>query len=98
MTFDMGYIGPDYNGGYRVRFTDSTDTHISLTVNAGSVKALTDIFDDFPNDFRDMVHRCMVDYALAYFNENPIPEEEKERFFDLIGEITDYDYEEKEED
>lgn len=96
MTYDMGYIGPDYNGGYRVRFTDSTDTHISLNVNAGSVdKALMDIFKDFPNDFRDMVHRCMVDYALAYFKDNPITEDDRERFFDLIGEITDYDYEEE---
>ena len=96
MTFDMEYVEPDYNGGYRVRFTDSTDTHICLNVNAGSVdKALTDIFEDFPNDFRDMVHKCMVDYALAYFKDNPIPEDDRERFFDLIGEITDYDYEEE---
>lgn len=96
MTFDMEYIGPDYYGGYRIRFMDSTDTQTYLSVNAGSVdKALTDIFKDFPNNFRDMIHRCMVDYALAYFEDNPIPMDDRERFFDLIGEIADYDYEEE---
>lgn len=97
MTFDMEYIGTDYNGNYRVGFTDMIDTHISLTVNAGSFsKAFEDMFKDFPNDFRDMVHRCMADYALAYFENNPIPEDDRERFFELLEEITDYDYEESE--
>ena len=95
MTFEMEYTRPNHNGGYNLRFTDSTNTQINLDVHGWSFgKALTDIFKDFPNDFRDEVHKCMVDYALAYFQTNPIPEDEQERFFDLIGEITEHDYEE----
>ena len=94
MTFDMEYIGTDYNGNYRVGFTDMIDTHVSLTINAESFgKSFTDIFKDFPNDFRDIIYKCMVDYALAYFEDNPIPEDDREKFFELFGEITDYDYE-----
>lgn len=93
MTFHMKYTGPDYNGGYRVRFTDLTDTYISLTVDAGSVdKTFMDIFKDFPNDFRDMVYKCMVDYATKYFEAHP-DAKGYVGFFELLGEIAEEDYE-----
>lgn len=96
MTFDVEYIGPDYDGGYQLGFGDSRETRICLNVNAESFgKALKNIFKDFPNDFRDEVHNLMIDYALAYFNENPIPEDERERFFELIERIAEHDYEEE---
>lgn len=96
MTFDIEYVGPDYNGGYQLGFEDSRETKIRLNVDAGSFsKTLTNIFKDFPNDFRDEVHNLMVDYALAYFEENPIPEDERERFFELIGRIAEHNYEDE---
>ena len=97
MTFDMGYIGPDYNGGYRIKFTDLTDTQIYLSVDAGSFgKALTDIFKDFPNDFRDTVYKYMIDCATKYFEAHP-NSKGYIRFFELLGEIAEEDYEGDEE-
>ena len=95
MTFDMEYIGPDYNGGYRIRLTDSTDTQIYFSVDAGSFgKALTDIFKDFPNDFRDEVYKYMVDCAEKYFSDKPNAKGYV-GFFELLEEISEHDYEDE---
>lgn len=95
MTFDMEYIGPDYNGGYQLEFGDSSETRIRLDVDAGSFsKALTKIFKDFPNDFRDEVYKYMVDCAEKYFSDHPNAKGYV-GFFELLGEISEHDYEEE---
>ena len=95
MTFVMEYIGPNYNGGYKLKLTDSSNTQINLDVHGWSFgKTLMDIFKDFPNDFRDEVYHYMVDCATKYFSDHP-DAKGYIRFFELLEEISEHDYEEE---
>ena len=95
MTFNIMFDGVE-DGNYKMKLCDR-ESKIELNVDSWSFeKFLSALMVEVPNDFRDTVHRYLVDCATKYFEKNPIPEEEKERFYELIGNMDEFDYEEEE--
>lgn len=95
MTFNIMFDGVE-NGNYKMKLCDR-HSKIELNVDSWSFdKFLSALMVEVPNDFRDIVHRYMVDCAINYFENHPISEKEKERFFELLGEITEEDQEDGE--
>ena len=95
MTFHIMFDGVE-DGIYMMELYDR-ESKIELNVDPGSFdKFLSALMVEVPNDFRDIVYRYLIDCATKYFEKNPIPEEEKERFYELIGNMDEFDYEEEE--
>ena len=95
MTFHIMFDGVE-SGNYMVRLC-GCESKIELSVDSWSFeKFLSALMVEVPNDFRDSAYRYMVDCATKYFENHPIPEEEKEKFFELLGEIAEEDYEDGE--
>lgn len=95
MTFNIMFDGVE-NGNYKMKLC-SHESKIELNVDSWSFDSfLSALMVEVPNDFRDSAYRYMVDCATHYFENHPISEEEKERFFELLGEIAEEDYEDGE--
>ena len=95
MTYEIMFDGVE-DGNYMMKLCDR-QSKIELSVDSWSFeKFLSALMVEVPNDFRDIVYRYMVDCATKYFENHPISEEEKERFFELLGEIAEEDYEDGE--
>lgn len=84
-----------WDNEYRTVLNDG-NSKIFLTVSPFSFEGyLRDLFKEAPNDFRDVVHAYLIDCAFKYFKTHPISEEEKDRFFELLDELDEFDYEEE---
>lgn len=95
MTFEIMFNGVE-DGNYKMKLCDH-ESKIELSVDSWSFDTfLSALMVEVPNDFRDIAHRYLIDCATKYFENHPISEEEKERFFELLGEITEEDYEDGE--
>ena len=95
MTFEIMFDGVE-NGNYKMKLCDR-QSKIELNVDSWSFDTfLSALMVEMPNDFRDIAYRYMVDCATKYFENHPISEDEKERFYELLGEITEEDYEDGE--
>lgn len=95
MTFHIMFDGVE-SGNYMVRLCGH-ESKIELSVDSCSFDTfLSALMVEVPNDFRDAVYKYMIDCATHYFENHPISEEEKERFFELLGEIAEEDYEDGE--
>ncbi len=95
MTFEIMFNGVE-NGNYKIKICNRK-SKIELNVDSGSFdKFLSALMVEVPNDFRDIAYRYLIDCAIKYFENHPISEDEKERFFELLGEITEEDYEDGE--
>lgn len=95
MTFEIMFDGVE-NGNYKMKLCDR-QSKIELNVDSWSFDTfLSALMVELPNDFRDIAYRYMADCATKYFENHPISEDEKERFYELLGEITEEDYEDGE--
>lgn len=97
MTFKIVFDGVE-DGNYKMKLCSCNPNYlIELNVDSWSFeKFLSALMVEVPNDFRDSTYRYLIDCATKYFENHPISEEEKERFFELLGEIAEEDYEEEE--
>ena len=97
MTFEIMFNGVE-NGNYKMKLCSCNPNYlIELSVDSGSFDTfLSALMVEVPNDFRDIAYRYLIDCATKYFEDHPISEDEKERFFELLGEITEEDYEDGE--
>lgn len=95
MTFKIMFDGVEGNK-YMMKLCGN-DSKIVLNVDSWSFdKFLSALMVEVPNDFRDIAYRYLIDCATKYFENHPISEDEKERFFELLDEITEEDYEDGE--
>lgn len=95
MTFEIMFNGVE-DGNYKMKLCDH-ESKIELSVDSWSFDTfLSALMVEVPNDFRDIAYRYLIDCATKYFENHPISEEEKERFFELLNEITEEDYEDGE--
>lgn len=95
MTFKIVFDGVE-DGNYKMKLCGH-ESKIELSVDSWSFeKFLSALMVEVPNDFRDIAYRYLIDCATHYFENHPIPEEEKEKFFELLGEIAEEDYEDGE--
>lgn len=93
MTFDVSFEGFEGYGDYLLRFKEKT-TDITLEVNhVDFAEMLDNLFKESPDDFRDVVWEYLTECGEKYFENNPISDDEKERFYEILGNITDYEYE-----
>lgn len=96
MTFKIMFDGVE-NGNYVMKLCDR-ESKFELNVDSWSFGTfLSTLMVEVPNDFRDVAYRYMINCAINYFENHPISEDEKERFFELLGEIAEEDYEDGEE-
>lgn len=95
MTFKIVFDEVE-DGNYKMKLCDR-ESKIELSVDSWSFDSfLSALMVEVPNDFRDIAYRYLIDCATKYFEKHPISEEEKERFFELLGEIAEEDYEDGE--
>ena len=92
MTYEIMFDGVEGNK-YMMKLC-GPNSKIVLNVDSGSFDTfLSALMVEVPNDFRDIAYRYLINCAIKYFEDHPISEDEKERFFELLGEITEEDYE-----
>lgn len=88
MTYRIGLDRVE-NGDYRTILTDD-ETRMELNINAVSFQEyLTVLLKEVPEDFIDIMRTFMIDCAMRYFEENKVPQEDYDKFFELLDAMTE---------
>lgn len=88
MTFRIG-LDRIEDGDYRTILHDD-ENRMELTIDAMSFQMyLTVLLKEVPEDFIDLIRIFMIDRAERYFEENQVPQEVYDKFFEMLDGMTE---------
>ncbi len=94
MAYRIGFDKMADLGDYRTIIHDN-ETRMELTIDAVSFQEfLKVLLKEVPEDFIDLMRTFMIDCAMRYFEENKVPQEDYDKFFELLDAMTEDDEEE----
>lgn len=89
MTYRIGFDKMVDLGDYRTILHDN-ETRMELTIDAISFQQyLTVLLKEVPEDFMDLIRIVMIDCAERYFEENRVPQEDCDKFFEMLDAMTE---------